>query len=241
MSSEIDVGLLLGPLEVEVSGALVRFDGVKQRRLFVVLALRAPRAVSVDELLEALWGDELPTGAVTALQKQISRLRQRLGDGPTVRHQATGYALNIDPRPSTPTDSRRCWRARAWHAVATIRSGPQLTCGRRSPCGVGRRWPIIASTSSPRSRSHASRRRLEALEERLAAELAGGADADLVGELQALVAEHPLRERLRAQLMVALCRPAGRRRRSRRCAPAARCWWRSWASSRDRSCAAWSA
>ena len=59
MSSDIDVRLL-GPLEVEVSGKLVRFDGVKQRRLFVVLALRAPGAVSVDELLEALWGDELP-------------------------------------------------------------------------------------------------------------------------------------------------------------------------------------
>jgi DNA-binding SARP family transcriptional activator len=97
VSSEIDVRLL-GPLEVEVSGQPVRFDGVKQRRLFVVLALRAPRPVSVDELLDALWGDELPAGAVTALQKQISRLRQRLGDGPTVRHRATGYALDIDPQ-----------------------------------------------------------------------------------------------------------------------------------------------
>ena len=140
VSSEIDVGLL-GPLEVEVSGTLVRFDGVKQRRLFVVLALRAPGAVSVDELLEALWGDELPYGRVTALQKQISRLRQRLGDGPTVRHQATGTRWTSTHRPSTPTDSRRCWRARAWHAVATIRAGRSRPADGARPVawgGVGR-------------------------------------------------------------------------------------------------------
>jgi DNA-binding SARP family transcriptional activator len=69
VSSEVDVRLL-GPLEVELSGEAVRFEGVKQRRLFVLLALRAPEAVPAEELLEALWGDDLPTGAVQALQKQ---------------------------------------------------------------------------------------------------------------------------------------------------------------------------
>jgi len=209
VSSEIDVRLL-GPLEVEVSGTLVRFDGVKQRRLFVVLALRAPGAVSVDELLEALWGDELPTGAVTALQKQISRLRQRLGDGPTVRHQATGYALDIDPRAidahrfEALLEGARLARGRndPERAAADLRTALALW---RGEALADHRFDEFAQVAIARLEE----RRLEALEERLAAELAGGAGADLVGDLQALVAEHPLRERLRAQLMVALYR-AGR-------------------------------
>jgi predicted ATPase/DNA-binding SARP family transcriptional activator len=209
VSSEIDVRLL-GPLEVEVSGQLVRFDGVKQRRLFVVLALRAPGAVSVDELLEALWGDDLPTGAVTALQKQVSRLRQRLGDGPTVRHQATGYALDIDPR---AIDAHRFEALLEGARVARGRNDPERAAADlrtalalwRGEALADHRFDEFAQLEIARLEE----RRLEALEERLAAELAGGADADLVGELQALVAEHPLRERLRAQLMVALYR-AGR-------------------------------
>jgi DNA-binding SARP family transcriptional activator len=88
---------LLGPLEVEASGEPVQFEGVKQRRVFAVLALRAPEAVSPDELVEALWGAEPPAGATQALQKQISRLRRRLGDdGALVQHRPAGYALEVD-------------------------------------------------------------------------------------------------------------------------------------------------
>jgi Transcriptional regulatory protein, C terminal len=98
VDSQMDVRLL-GHLEVEVSGERVRFEGVKQRRLFAMLALGAPEAVSADELVEALWGSEPPAGAAPALQKQISRLRRRLGDGGSlVRHRPPGYALDIDPR-----------------------------------------------------------------------------------------------------------------------------------------------
>lgn len=89
---------LLGHLEVEVSGKPVRFEGVKQRRLFAMLALRAPEAVSADELVEALWSDEPPAGAGQALQMQISRLRRRLGDaGSLLRHRPPGYAQAHDP------------------------------------------------------------------------------------------------------------------------------------------------
>ena len=80
MDSTIDVRLL-GHLEVEVSGRSVQFEGAKQRRLFAMLALRAPDAVSADELVEALWGEQPPAGVGQAIQKQISRLRRRLGDG----------------------------------------------------------------------------------------------------------------------------------------------------------------
>jgi DNA-binding SARP family transcriptional activator len=103
VSSEIAVRLL-GPLEVELAGRRVRFEGVKQRKLFMVLALRAPDAVSADELVTVLWGEEPPSGAAQALQKQVSRLRQRLGDDSPVRYRPAGYALEIDPQ---TIDARR--------------------------------------------------------------------------------------------------------------------------------------
>ena len=103
MSSEIEVRLL-GPLEVAVPDGGVEFEGAKQRRLFVALALRAPEAVSVDELVEAVWGDEAPDGREQALQKQVSRLRARLGERLPVRRRAAGYALEIERE---AIDSRR--------------------------------------------------------------------------------------------------------------------------------------
>src|SRR5215475_1064754 len=96
MSAMIDVRLL-GPLEVRVSGEAVQFEGSRQRALFTALALRAPQHVSVDALVEAVWADEPPAGAVQALQKQVSRLRRRLGEDVPLRHGPAGYALDIPP------------------------------------------------------------------------------------------------------------------------------------------------
>jgi predicted ATPase/DNA-binding SARP family transcriptional activator len=206
VSWDIDVRLL-GPLEVDVSGECVLFEGVKQRTLFVALALRAPEAVSVDELLEALWGDAQPGGAVQALQKHISRLRQRLGDGSPLHHRASGYALEVDP---LALDSRRfeelLQRARAAlerdeaeRAAAELREALALW---RGDALAEHRFDDFAQ----REIARLEELRVEAIEERLAADLAAGASADLVGELRALIAQYPLRERLRAQLMVALYR-----------------------------------
>jgi predicted ATPase/DNA-binding SARP family transcriptional activator len=207
VSSEIDVRLL-GPLEVELSGARVQFEGVKQRRLFVLLALRVPEAISAEELLGALWAaDELPANPMQALQKQISRLRQRVGDGAPVRHRQGGYALEIDP---SAIDSRR---------FEDLLSHARVALGRQDSEGAAA--DLRAALTLWRGEALADHRldefaqreiarleelRVEAIEERLAAELACGRDAGLVGELRALVAEHPLRERLRAQLMLALYR-----------------------------------
>ena len=202
---------LLGHLEVEVSGERVRFEGVKQRRLFAMLALRAPKAVSADELVEALWGDEPPAGAAQALQKQISRLRRRLGDaGPLVRHRPPGYALDIDPR---VIDSRRFEELLRRARVAVGRDDPErATVDLQMALALWRGEALADYRFDEFAQQEIARLeelRLEAIEERLAAELAAGGAEDLVGELQALVAEHPLRERLRGQLMVALYR-AGR-------------------------------
>jgi predicted ATPase/DNA-binding SARP family transcriptional activator len=202
---------LLGHLEVEVSGEPVRFEGVKQRRLFAVLALRAPEAVSADELVEALWGDEPPAGAGQALQKQISRLRRRLGDGGSlVRHRPPGYALDIDPQ---AIDCRRFEELLRRARVALGRDDPERAATDLRTALALWRGEALADYRfdefAQREIARLEELRMEAVEERLAAELAGGGGEDLVGELQALVAEHPLRERLRGQLMVALYR-AGR-------------------------------
>ena len=202
---------LLGHLEVEVSGELVRFEGVKQRRLFAVLALRGPEAVSTDELVEALWGDEPPAGAAQALQKQISRLRRRLGDGGSlVQHRPPGYALGIDP---LAVDSRRFEDLLDRARVALSGDDPDRAAADLHTALTMWRGDALADYRfddfAQREIARLEELRLEAIEERLAAELARGAAEELIGELQTLVAEFPLRERLRGHLMVALYR-AGR-------------------------------
>jgi predicted ATPase/DNA-binding SARP family transcriptional activator len=194
----IDVRLL-GPLEVAVGGRPVEFEGAKQRRLFVALALRAPEAVPVDELVEAVWGDQPPDGRDQALQKQVSRLRARVGNQLPVRRRTTGYALEID---RDAIDSRRferlLERSRAGEPAELLNALALW----RGPALADHRFDDFTQAEVERLEEL----RLEAIEERVAADLARGQAVDLVGQLRALVAEHPLRERLRGQLMLALYR-----------------------------------
>ncbi|HWM10799.1 MAG TPA: BTAD domain-containing putative transcriptional regulator, partial [Solirubrobacteraceae bacterium] len=203
MSTDVDVRLL-GPLDVRVEGRVVQFDGAKQRTLFTALALRAPEAVSVDDLVEAIWAGEPPGGAVHALQKQVSRLRQRLGESAPVHRGAVGYALGVE---HGAIDAHRfedlLQRARA--AIDRGQAAEDLEAALamwRGPALADHRFADFAQTEIGRLEEL----RMEAIEERMGAELARGGDADLVGGLRALVAEHPLRERLRAHLMLALYR-----------------------------------
>jgi predicted ATPase/DNA-binding SARP family transcriptional activator len=208
MDGEMEVRLL-GPLEVEVSGESVQFEGPKQRKLFAALALRAPEPVSEDQLVETLWGEHPPSNAAQALQKQISRLRKRLGTD-TVRHRPAGYALEIDPE---MIDSRHFEALLRRARVALGDERPELAATELRAALALWRGDALADYRfddfAQREIARLEELRVEAIEDRLAAELEGGRDADLIGELQALVAEHPLRERLRGQLMVALYR-AGR-------------------------------
>jgi predicted ATPase/DNA-binding SARP family transcriptional activator len=202
---------LLGHLEVEVSGQCVQFEGVKQRRLFAMLALRAPDAVSADELVEALWVEDPPAGVGQALQKQISRLRQRLDHGGSlVLHRPPGYALDIDPM---AVDSKHFEELLRRARLALVREDPERAAADlHTALGLWRGEALADYRFDEFAQGEIARLeelRLEAIEERMTAELARGGGEELVGELQALVAEHPLRERLRGQLMVALYR-AGR-------------------------------
>src|ERR671931_2122827 len=176
---------LLGHLELEVSGEPVQFEGTKQRRLFAVLALRAPEAVSADELVEAVWGEEAPGGAGQALQKQISRLRGRLGDGGSLlRHRPPGYALDLDPQ---AIDVRRfeellrsarvaLGRDEAERASADLQTALALW---RGDALADYRFDEFAQPEIARLEEL----RMEAVEERLAAELAGGGGGGPVGPL----------------------------------------------------------
>jgi LuxR family transcriptional regulator, maltose regulon positive regulatory protein len=206
MSSDIDVKLL-GPLDVRVGERAVQFDGAKQRTLFTALALRAPDAVTVDELVEALWVDEPPAGVVQALHKQVSRLRQRLGAAAPVERGAVGYALGVE---RDAIDAHRFEHLLQRARAALAQNEPEAAASDlRAALALWRGPALIDHRFEPFAQLEIGRLeelRMEAIEERMAAELERGRDADLVGELRSLVAEHPLRERLRANLMLALYR-----------------------------------
>ncbi|MBE2318618.1 winged helix-turn-helix domain-containing protein [Solirubrobacter sp. CPCC 204708] len=192
MNTGIQVNLL-GPLEVVAGDRRVEFEGPKQRRLFVALALRAPEPVNVDALVDTVWGDQPPEGRDQALQKQVSRLRARLGEALPVRRKGPGYALEID---RDAIDSRRF---EALSGQGEFAAGLALW---RGDALADHRFDDFAQGEIERLEEL----RLEATEEHLAAELERGQAGEKVAELRALVAEHPLRERLRGRLMLALYR-----------------------------------
>ena len=206
MSTDVDVKLL-GPLDVQVAGDQVQFEGSKQRALFTVLALQAPEPVPVDALVEALWADRPPGDGVQALQKQVSRLRHRLGPDAPLQRSAAGYTLGIE---RDAVDARRFEELlrRARVALGEDRPGAaraDLEAALalwRGPALADHRFEQFAQLEIARLEEL----RMEAIEERMAAELAGGGHGDLAGELSSLVAVHPLRERLRGHLMLALYR-----------------------------------
>ncbi len=177
-------------------------------RLLALLLVDGARVVPADVAIDALWGDALPAHPANALQLVVSRLRRVLGEEAIV-WRADGYELRLDGPDAV--DAQRFERltaegrdalARGEHAAARAGSSPT-----RSRCGAARRCRTSATSRSRPARPSASRSCASAcLGARIDADLALGRHADLVGELQALVAEHPLRESLRAQLMLALYR-----------------------------------
>src|SRR5262245_25568161 len=200
---------ILGPLEVEEAGRPVAVGAGKQRALLAVLLLNANDVVAAERLIDELWDGTTPDSARKALHVYVSRLRKALG-GDRISTSGRGYRLGGGPaerdlgRFERIVRRGRVLRDRGELALASATFGEALALWHGSPLADLAHEPF-AQTAVPRLEGL----RVAAVEERIDADLARGLGAELVPGLEALVAQHPYRERLRGQLMLALYR-AGR-------------------------------
>jgi predicted ATPase/DNA-binding SARP family transcriptional activator len=200
----------LGPLEVFVEDRRLELGARKQRQLLAILLVHANELVSADRLIDGLWGAKPPATAVKGLQVHLSRLRKALGRDDLLVTRSGGYTLlaaveEIDASRFELLASRGRERLAAGDIEgASADLHESLRMWRGAPLA-----DFTYETFAQAEIARLEELRLVALEDRTEADLVAGCGAELVSELEALVAAHPLRERLRSQLMVALYR-AGR-------------------------------
>ena len=197
---------ILGRLEVWDGGNAIALGGPKPRALLALLLLHANEVVPADRLIEELWRHDLPENAAAALQVNLSRIRKALPED-VVATRSPGYVLRVEPDAldldrferlvnegrtlldrGLPTDASERLRA-----ALSLWTGPALSdfaYERFAQAAIARLEEI----------------RLTAVELRIEADLGRGRHDELIAELGALIVEHPLRERLRQQLMIALYR-----------------------------------
>ncbi|CAM5524264.1 SARP family transcriptional regulator [Streptomyces spiroverticillatus] len=203
---------LLGPVEIRTdTGESLDPGGERPRTLLALLLLSTGRGVSVERLIEGLYGDEPPAGAANALQSQVSRLRRRLQVlGVRIESVPFGYRLDVDPADTdvhlfqNAVRAGRTALAAGEHgrAAALLREGLALWRG----SALADLTPVPCVTAEARRLEET---RLDAREDLAAAELGLGGGTALVPELRELIAAQPLRERPYGLLMRAL-RAAGR-------------------------------
>jgi WD40 repeat protein/DNA-binding SARP family transcriptional activator len=205
---------VLGPLEVIAESGQVPLGGQKQRALLALLLARPGRVVSVDALIQGLWGDAPPRSADKTLQSYVVHLRHALepdrprgAAGTVLVTREPGYLLRVEPGEldaarfaELTTRGRQLLGAGAAEAAATML---------REALGLWRgeafeEFPRVDACAAEAARL--AELRLDAIEERVEADLALGRHRDLLAELEALTRAYPLRERLWAQLLVALYR-----------------------------------
>jgi DNA-binding SARP family transcriptional activator len=196
---------ILGPLEVVGDDGPFVLGGQKQRALLALLLLRAGEVVASERLVTELWGDRPPKTATTSLQNFVSQLRKLFGPE-LLETKPPGYVLRLE--------SGQLDLARFEGLVAAARGEEPRERARllREALALWRGPPLADLAYETFAQSEIRRLeelRLDAIETRFDADLELGAGGELVPELEALVAQHPLRERLRHQLMLALYR-AGR-------------------------------
>jgi DNA-binding SARP family transcriptional activator len=197
---------ILGPLEVWDEGGEVSLGGRKPRALLAVLLLHPNEVVAADRLIDELWGEDSPERAAAALRVNVSRLRKALPQD-VLTTRSPGYLLRVEPddldlhRFERLVDEARGLSARGEAAGASERLREALSLWRGAPL-ADFAYDSFAQTAIARLEEI----RLAAVELRIDADLALGRHDELVGELEALVAEEPLRERLRGYLMTALYR-----------------------------------
>lgn len=195
---------ILGPLRVVADGRAVDIGGARLRALVTRLAVDAGRAVTVEALSGALWPESGPADPGHALQALVSRLRRALPDAGMLRSVSGGYRLDLVPDAVDALAFERLVRT----GQRALREGDTETAARRLREGLGlwRGSALADARGAPYAVAAAARLdelRLAAIEDRIAADLATGAE-HLVAELQELTAAHPLRERLYVLLVRAL-------------------------------------
>ena len=197
---------LLGPLELADGGRSIAYGGARQRAVLALLVLHANQVVASERVLLELWGEDAPPGAANALQAAVSRLRRALPAGRLVT-RPPGYLFRGFP---DEIDLGRFERLLAQGRQA-LAEGAAADAAEQLALALSLwRGPALADFRyEPFAQAEIARLdelRLVCLEVRIEADLALGAGGELVGELQRLVSEQPLRERLRGQLMLALYR-----------------------------------
>ncbi|MEV4163530.1 AfsR/SARP family transcriptional regulator [Nonomuraea dietziae] len=195
---------ILGPLGIAKNGIELRVPAGKPRLLLAVLLCHPNEPVSTDRLVDVLWGEEPPKSAGDNLRVYVSQLRKLLGDAGRIVRGPYGYALTVGPGELDAgrfeellTAARGC--GDPVMAGVFLRQALALWRG-RALADVEQVDPIAATAL------RLEERRAAAAEDAVEADLALGRDAEAVAELRGLVQEYPLRERLRAQLMLALYR-----------------------------------
>ena len=203
---------ILGPLEVLDEGRRLALGGRKPRALLALLLLHRAETLGTERLIDELWGERPPATAAKSLRVHVSRLRAALSAGSGGRSdelvvtRGHGYQLMLDPEHLDPLASsvssrgtRELVVGRPERAVVALEEGLSLWRGR----------PLDDLAYEPFAQQEIARLddlRVAALEELVEAKLALGRHAEVLAALEPLIAEHPYRERLRAQLMLALYR-----------------------------------
>ena len=204
---------ILGPLEVLDEGRAVALGGSKQRALLALFLLHANETLSTERLIDELWGERPPANAAKTVQMQISRLRKALADEPgdgsagVVVTRERGYELRLDP---DRLDSHQFERLAAKGRSELAGGHPERAVGAlEGALSLWRGAALAELAYEPFAQREIARLddlRVGALEQLIEAKLALGGHAEVVGQLETLVAQHPYRERLRSQLMLALYR-----------------------------------
>jgi DNA-binding SARP family transcriptional activator/class 3 adenylate cyclase len=206
---------ILGPLEVlDDDGRLLLLGGAKQRALLAVLLMHAGAVVSADRLIDELWGEDPPERARSVLQVYVANLRKileparpRRAASSLLKTQPPGYLLDLDAHAfdlarfdGLADEARAALAAGDIQATAVVLR-QALSLWRGPVLG-----DVAAELADQGVLARLEEQRLAALEQRIDADLTLGRHTELVGELEALVTAHPLRERLRGQLMAGLYR-----------------------------------
>jgi DNA-binding SARP family transcriptional activator len=198
---------ILGPLEVLDEGRALTLGGSKQRALLALLLTHSNETLSTERLIDELWGERPPATAAKTVQVHVSRLRKALAADDIVLTRDHGYELRVAPE---QVDAHRFERlvAEGRDRVAAKEPEPAIELLERA-LALWRGRPFADLTDEPFAQRESSRLedvRATALEQLFEAKLALGRHGEVVSPLERLIAEHPYRERLHAQLMLALYR-----------------------------------